>query len=94
MHVYNAETDSKARGKWLNSLNKIRELKPSVVIPGHSKVGAPLDASTAVDFTENYLVPISKPEDVKCCTNKELEHDVRTARWDTLSGCALLGIIR
>src|SRR6202045_2749133 len=25
MHVYTAETDSKARGKWLNSLNKIRE---------------------------------------------------------------------
>src|SRR6266436_4653206 len=56
MHVYTAETDSEARGKWLDSLNKIRELKPSVVIPGHSKVGAPLDASTAVDFTENYLL--------------------------------------
>ena len=56
MHVYTAETDSKARGKWLNSLKKIRELNPSVVIPGHSKVGAPLDASTAVDFTENYLL--------------------------------------
>jgi glyoxylase-like metal-dependent hydrolase (beta-lactamase superfamily II) len=56
MHVYIAETDSKARGKWLNSLQKIRELKPSVVIPGHSKVGASLDASTAVDFTENYLL--------------------------------------
>ncbi len=56
MHVYTADTDSKARGKWLNSLNKIRELKPSVVIPGHSKVGAPLDANTAVDFTENYLL--------------------------------------
>jgi len=56
MHVYTAETDSKARDKWLNSLNKIRELRASVVIPGHSKVGAPLDASTAVDFTENYLL--------------------------------------
>src|SRR5216683_128354 len=56
MHVYTAETDTKAREKWLNSLNKIRELKPSVVIPGHSKVGAPLDASTAADFTENYLL--------------------------------------
>jgi len=54
MHIYTPETDSKARGKWLNSINKIRELKPSVVIPGHSKVGAPLDASTAADFTENY----------------------------------------
>src|SRR2546427_6939597 len=56
MHVYTAETDSKARGKWLNSLKNIRALKPSVVIPGHSKVGAPLDASTAVAFTENYLL--------------------------------------
>jgi len=56
MHVYTAETDTKAREKWLNSLNKIRTLKPSAVIPGHSKVGAPLDASTAVDFTENYLL--------------------------------------
>jgi glyoxylase-like metal-dependent hydrolase (beta-lactamase superfamily II) len=56
MHAYTAETDSKARGRWLNSINKIRELKPSVVIPGHSKVGAPLDANTAVDFTENYLL--------------------------------------
>jgi hypothetical protein len=43
-------------GYWLNSLQKIRELKSSVVIPGHSKVGAPLDASMAVDFTENYLL--------------------------------------
>ncbi len=56
MHVYTAETDGKARGKWLDSLNKIRELKPSVVIPGHSKVRAPLDATTAVDFAEKYLL--------------------------------------
>jgi glyoxylase-like metal-dependent hydrolase (beta-lactamase superfamily II) len=56
MHVYTPETDSKARGKWLNSLQKIRELKPSVVIPGHSRVGVPLDANTAVDFTEKYLL--------------------------------------
>jgi glyoxylase-like metal-dependent hydrolase (beta-lactamase superfamily II) len=56
MHVYTAETDSEARGKWLSSLQKIRALRPSVVIPGHSKVGAPLDASMALDFTENYLL--------------------------------------
>jgi len=56
MHVYTAETDSEARGKWLNTLMQIRELKPAVVIPGHSEVGAPLDATTAVDFTENYLL--------------------------------------
>src|SRR6266852_4543777 len=56
MHLYTAQTDGKAREKWLNSLQTIRELKPSIVIPGHSKGGAPLDARTAVDFTENYLL--------------------------------------
>jgi glyoxylase-like metal-dependent hydrolase (beta-lactamase superfamily II) len=56
MHVYTAETDRKARGTWLSSLNTIRALQPSVVVPGHSKVGAPLDASTAVAFTETYLL--------------------------------------
>jgi len=56
MHVYTAETDSKARGKWLNTLKQIRELKPAVVIPGHGEVGPPLDASTAADFTEKYLL--------------------------------------
>ena len=55
MHLYTAETDGKAREKWLNSLQKIRELKPSIVVPGHSKVGATLDANTALDFTQNYL---------------------------------------
>jgi len=56
MHVYTAETDSNARKNWSSTLKKIRELKPLVVIPGHSKVGAPLDATTALDFTERYLL--------------------------------------
>src|SRR6202521_1124021 len=55
MHVYTAETDMMARKRWLNTLKKIRELKPAVVIPGHSKVGAPIDATSAVTFTEKYL---------------------------------------
>src|SRR5713226_2206713 len=56
MHAYTAETDSKARSQWMNSLHEITALKPSVVIPGHSKVGAPLGATTAVAFTERYLL--------------------------------------
>ena len=56
MHVYTAETDTQARRKWLNSLKTVRALQPSVVIPGHSKAGALLDASTAVAFTETYLL--------------------------------------
>jgi len=56
MHVYTAETDMAARKRWLDSLQRIRELEPAVVIPGHSRVGAPIDATSAVDFTEKYLL--------------------------------------
>jgi glyoxylase-like metal-dependent hydrolase (beta-lactamase superfamily II) len=56
MHVYTAETDRSARARWLSSLKTIRELQPAVVIPGHSKSGAPLDATSAVTFTERYLL--------------------------------------
>jgi glyoxylase-like metal-dependent hydrolase (beta-lactamase superfamily II) len=76
MHVYTAETDRKARERWLNSLQKIRELKPSVVVPGHSKVGAPLDATTAVDFTENYLLVFE--EELK--TAKDPEGLIKTMK--------------
>ncbi len=69
MHVYTAETDSVARAEWLNTLKRIRALGPSVVIPGHSKVGAPLDASTAVDFTEKYLLVFE--EELKRAKNPE-----------------------
>jgi glyoxylase-like metal-dependent hydrolase (beta-lactamase superfamily II) len=56
MHVYTAETDVSARKRWLKSLQRIRDLKPVAVIPGHSRVGAPVDATSAVDFTERYLL--------------------------------------
>src|SRR6202795_194402 len=90
MHVYTAETDSKARGEWLNSLNKIRELKPAVVIPGHSKVGAPLDSSTAVNFTENYLLVFE--EQLK--TAKDADNLVNTMREKFPSADLLLAIER
>jgi glyoxylase-like metal-dependent hydrolase (beta-lactamase superfamily II) len=56
MHVYTAETDAAARKRWLDSLRTIRDLKPAEVIPGHSKVGASIDTTSAVDFTERYLL--------------------------------------
>jgi len=56
MHVYTAETDSQARRKWLNSLKTIRALQPSVVILDIARRALPLTLSTAVAFTETYLL--------------------------------------
>jgi len=69
MHVYTAETDSLARRKWLDSLNAIRDLQPLAVVPGHSKAGAPFDASTAVDFTQTYLLAFE--EELTKATNPD-----------------------
>jgi glyoxylase-like metal-dependent hydrolase (beta-lactamase superfamily II) len=90
MHVYTAETDSKARAKWLNSINRIRELEPSVVIPGHSKVGAPLDASTAVDFTETYLLVFE--EELKKAKDADSLTDAMRERFP--SADFLLALVR
>jgi len=79
MHLYTSETDTKARAKWLNSLQEIRELKPSIVVPGHSKVGAPLDANTAVDFTENYLLAFE--EELKKAKNPDSLIDAMKERF-------------
>jgi hypothetical protein len=59
------------------------------------KIAITADSPTVVAEGDVWIKePISKPGDVKCCTNKELEVYVRTARWDTLLGRVLLGIIR
>jgi glyoxylase-like metal-dependent hydrolase (beta-lactamase superfamily II) len=82
MHVYTAETDSNARKNWSSTLKKIRELKPAVVMPGHSKVGAPLDATTALDFTERYLLvfeeELKKAKDPKSLV-KAMKDDLPSA---------------
>jgi len=90
MHVYTAETDSNARKNWSNTLKKIRELKPSVVIPGHGKVGAPLGATTALDFTERYLLVFE--EELKKA--KDPESLVKAIKDDFPSADLILAVER
>jgi glyoxylase-like metal-dependent hydrolase (beta-lactamase superfamily II) len=90
IHVYTAETDSKARAKWLDTLRKVRELKPSIVVPGHSKVGAALDASAAVDFTERYLLAFE--EELK--TAKDTEGLIKAMKERFPSAGLLLALER
>jgi glyoxylase-like metal-dependent hydrolase (beta-lactamase superfamily II) len=90
LHVYTAETDEAARKRWLDSLNRIRDLNPAAVIPGHSKVGAPIDATSAVDFTEKYLL-IFEEEVKKAKTPDDL---VRAMKEQFPSADLLLAIER
>lgn len=90
LHVYTAETDMIARRRWLDTLRKIRELKPGVVIPGHSKVGAPIDATSAVAFTEKYLLTFEE----ELAQAQEPDDLVRTMKEKFPSADLLLAIER
>jgi glyoxylase-like metal-dependent hydrolase (beta-lactamase superfamily II) len=90
LHVYTAETDMSARRRWLDTLQRIRDLKPAAVIPGHSKVGAPVDATSAVDFTEKYLL-VFEEERKKAKTADDL---VKSMREQFPSADLLLAIER
>jgi glyoxylase-like metal-dependent hydrolase (beta-lactamase superfamily II) len=90
MHVYTAETDATARKRWLDSLQRIRALHPAAVFPGHSKVGAPIDATSAVNFTERYLLTFD--EELKKA--KEPDDLIKAMQQDFPSADLLLSIER
>lgn len=56
LHVWTADSQTQqARKNWLATLAGIDALKPTTVVPGHFKPGAPLTPA-AVSFTRDYLV--------------------------------------
>lgn len=55
LHVWTANTQTtEQRNAWLAQLDEIQALKPAVVVPGHMKVGDPLDESS-INYTRKYL---------------------------------------
>ena len=60
MHVWTADTQSAAeRAAWVAQLDEMAALKPELVVPGHMKAGAAVDAS-AITFTKDYLQTFEK----------------------------------
>lgn len=56
MHVWTADTQTpEARSAWMQSLERMKQLEPNVVIPGHY-LGTRLPKDYAIDFTHSYLM--------------------------------------
>ncbi|PHV11546.1 MBL fold metallo-hydrolase [Chitinimonas sp. BJB300] len=54
-HVWMADAQTKeARADWLKTLQKIEDLKPEVVVPGHFSEGSP-QTLASVHFTRDYI---------------------------------------
>lgn len=60
MHVWTADTQTTAeRAAWIAQLDEMAALKPTLVVPGHMKAGAKVDASS-ITFTKDYLQTFEK----------------------------------
>lgn len=60
MYVWTADTQTtSSRKQWVEALDEITALKPSVVVPGHFLPGAS-QTLEAVKFTRNYLLTLEK----------------------------------
>ena len=63
MHVWTADTQTvEARSAWMQSLERMKQLEPNVVIPGHY-LGTPLQKDYAIDFTHSYLTTFEQALD-------------------------------
>jgi hypothetical protein len=56
IHVYTAETDTKARAKWLDTLRKVRGLKPRLLFLDTARSGPPLTRALRSTSPERYLL--------------------------------------
>lgn len=60
MHVWTADTQTKeARAQWQASLENMKQLQPTTVVPGHYLGDMP-KGEQAIDFTLNYLKSFEK----------------------------------
>ena len=72
MHVWTADTQAKsARKEWVQSLERMKALKPEIVIPGHYLGAMPAKAE-AINFTIDYLTKFEQAlsESEKLKSNK------------------------
>jgi glyoxylase-like metal-dependent hydrolase (beta-lactamase superfamily II) len=76
MHLYAMETTRESRKLWVNNLDELAQLRPSVVIPGHSYVNVKFDSYSAIDFTKQYL-SVFDQELVKSTTASEFKQRMR-----------------
>ncbi|MDE9563518.1 MBL fold metallo-hydrolase [Xenorhabdus bovienii] len=60
IHVWIADTQTKvSRQHWMQTLDRIKSLKPDTVVPGHYVGSAPMTLES-VTFTQNYLTTLEK----------------------------------
>ena len=88
LHLWTADTQTKAQRKaWSSNLDKILELNPTTVIPGHAVKGTPQDSSQ-VKYTLQYLADYEQALE-KAKSSAELIKTMQQKYPDSELGLAL-----
>ena len=58
-HMYVGDTTPESRREWVAALDRLAALKPSMVVAGHKKPGAP-DSPSAIEDTKRYLLDFDR----------------------------------
>ncbi len=58
-HMYVGDTTPESRKNWIAALDRLAALKPSMVVAGHKKPGAP-DSPSAIEDTKRYLLDFDR----------------------------------
>lgn len=73
MHVWTADSQTKqARMEWVETLDRMLELKPKQVIPGHYGHEIP-QGTQAISFTKEYLVKFEQALDSSTHSSQVIE---------------------
>jgi glyoxylase-like metal-dependent hydrolase (beta-lactamase superfamily II) len=55
MHLWLGEHDRAATSAWRDSVERLADLKPETVVPGHAKPGLTATDTSSLEFTRDYL---------------------------------------
>ncbi|HLJ13380.1 MAG TPA: MBL fold metallo-hydrolase [Bryobacteraceae bacterium] len=58
-HMYVGDTTPESRNNWVAALDRLAALKPTIVVAGHKKPGAP-DSPLAIQDTKRYLLDFDR----------------------------------
>lgn len=59
VHAWTADSNAAQRKAWIKTLDRLEKMAPQTVVPGHYRVGTPMDVS-AIRYTRDYLQAFDK----------------------------------
>jgi len=87
VHAWTADSNAEQRKTWIKTLDRLEAMAPQTVVPGHYRVGTPMDVG-AIRYTRDYLQAFDKAA-ATAANGTELIAALRKRYPDATLGAAL-----